>query len=112
MDIAFVADYAHDDIGFCCAGNGDFIAVFILLMIFAFSDTINSWLVQIIDFGNYSATPYQKYGVLRLGRRNKGIARKGISNRVKNIDRILASCRDIAADGSKLFCAFLCSEAT
>ncbi|SMG62920.1 hypothetical protein BMETH_1365_0 [methanotrophic bacterial endosymbiont of Bathymodiolus sp.] len=45
MQVAFMTDHTHDDIGFCCAGNGNFIAVFILLVVFAFAYAVNSGLM-------------------------------------------------------------------
>jgi len=44
-----MAHHTHDDISFCGAGDGDFIAIFILFMVFPFADTVSSGLVQGID---------------------------------------------------------------
>ncbi len=50
MQVVWMANHANDDIGFGGGGNGDFVAVFVGLMIFAFADAIHLRLMQGIDF--------------------------------------------------------------
>ncbi len=45
-----MADRTDDKIAFGGAGNGDFIAIFVLLVIFAFGNAVHLRFVQGIDF--------------------------------------------------------------
>ncbi len=50
VKVFVMADNTHDDVGFCCAGNRDFIAIFVLFMVFPFSYAIDSRFMQGVDF--------------------------------------------------------------
>ncbi len=50
MQVVWMANHANDDIGFGGGGNGDFVAVFVGLMIFALADAIHLGFMQRINF--------------------------------------------------------------
>ncbi len=70
MAVLIMTDDANDDVCRCCRSNGDFVAVFVGLVVFTFANTINCRLMQRVDlvfiFGLLIQNPLVKQKVFLI----------------------------------------------
>ena len=67
MQVPFMTDSTDDEVTFRCAGDGDFIAILVLFVVFAFGDTVHLRFMQGVNlvfvFGLLSQYPLIKQEV-------------------------------------------------